>query len=222
MNIVEIIILIVPLLVTAILSFTNFIIFIRTYYREEEIALIHIALAFFFNSCVFIVLAFAIFLPEEHQVRFFIIACLFAWLLFLEIGNVYFTTFLNRTKAKERYILPVFGAVIGFSIFMVINFDIFLQFNPFEIEMIIFIAGAFSLLWIFLKAYKNIDLSLYQFEDDELKLLLLAKKIVLLGACCLSFTFVSVFCWLFLKGISNLSLELQTWEFIDWVVYSNI
>lgn len=222
MNIFEFVILIVPLLVTAILSFTNFIIFLRTYFREEEITLIHIALAFFFNSCVFIVLALAIFLPEDYQVRFFIIANIFAWLLFLEIGNAYFATFMNRSKARERYILPVFGAVIGFSIFMVMNLDIFLQFNPFEIEMIIFIAGAFSLLWVFLKTFKNIDLLLYQFEDDELILLLLAKRIVLLGACCLSFTFVSVFCWLFLKGISNLSLDVQTWEIIDWIVYSNV
>lgn len=222
MGFIEIIILIIPLSITAVLSFMNFIIFIRAYFREEEITLIHIALTFFFNSCVFIILTITVFLPVTIHVPLFIIANIFAWLLFLEIGNAYFATFLNRSKHFERYIQPIFGAVIGFSIFMVMNLDIFLLFNPFEIEMVIFFAGIVSLLWVFLQSFKNIDLLLDQFEGDELKLLLLAKRIFLLGACCLSFTFISVFCWLSIKGINGLSLDITTWNIIDWIVYSNV
>ncbi|MFX0088025.1 MAG: hypothetical protein ACFFAU_20395 [Candidatus Hodarchaeota archaeon] len=222
MNFIELIILIIPLLLTAFLSFINSYIFFRTYFREEEVTLIHIALAFFFNSCVFILLAVAVLIPVELQMTLIITANIFTWILFLEIGNAYFNTFLNRSKAKERYILPIFGAVIGFSIFMFMNFEIFLLFTPFEIEMVFFIAGAFSLLWIFIKAFKNIDILLDQFEGEELKLLLLAKRIFLLGACCLSFTFISVSCWLSVKGISNFSLDVSNWEIIDWVVYSNV
>lgn len=222
MGSLEIIILSIPLLVTAVLSLINFYIFIKAYFREEEITLIHIALTFFFNSCVFTILAITVLLPVTTQVPLFIVANTFTWLLFLEIGNAYFTTFLNRSKHFERYIQPIFGAVIGFSIFMVMNLDLFLLFNPFEIEMVIFFAGIVSLLWIFIKSFRNIDLQLDQFEGDELKLLLLAKRIFLLGAFCLSFTFISVFCWLSIKGIKDLSLDITTWNIIDWIVYSNV
>ncbi len=222
MGLIEIIILSIPLLVTAVLSFINFYIFIKAYFREEEITLIHIALTFFFNSCVFTILAITVLLPDSTQVPLFILANTFAWILFLEIGNAYFATFLNRSKHFERYIQPIFGAVIGFSIFMFMNLDLFLLFNPFEIEMVIFFAGIVSLLWIFIKSFKNIDLQLDQFEGDELKLLLLAKGIFLLGASCLSFTFISVFCWLSIKGIKDFSLDITTWIIIDWIVYSNV
>ncbi|MHA1968844.1 MAG: hypothetical protein ACW964_13700 [Candidatus Hodarchaeales archaeon] len=222
MGFIEIIILTIPLSITAVLSFINFYIFIRAYFHEEETTLIHIALTFFFNSCVFTILTITVFLPVNIQISLFITANICAWLLFLEIGNAYFATFLNRSRHFERYIQPIFGAVIGFSIFMVMNLDIFLLFNPFEIEMAIFFAGIVSLLWVFVKSFKNIDILLDQFEGDELKLLLLAKRIFLLGTCCISFTFLSVFCWLSIKGIENLSLDIATWNIIDWIVYSNV
>ncbi len=65
MGFIEIIILCFPLLITAVLSFINFKIFIKAYFREEEITLIHIALTFFFNSCVFTILAIAVLLPAD-------------------------------------------------------------------------------------------------------------------------------------------------------------
>jgi hypothetical protein len=71
-------------------------------------------------------------------------------------------------------------------------------------------------------AYNRINLLLGQFEGEESKMILFTQRLLWISAGCLAYTFVSVLSWLILKGIDNLSLDILTWEILDWLVYFNI
>ncbi len=221
MGLMELILLTLPLLIIVAISILNFMIFIKTYINKEESTLFHVALVFFFTSIIFLILALASFIPTQYPLVWFLLGHVVAWIIFLEIANSYFSAFLNRSRAVERYVLPIFGATIGLSVFGIFNQEFYLFATPIGIEAGIFLLGMLSLLYIFMIAYERMNV-LHLFEGEEFRLLALTRRIFVIGSIAIGYTFISVISWLIIKDISNLSLEIIKWEPIDWIVYINI
>lgn len=218
----EIIFLAIPLFFTSSLSFLNFLVFFRNYRNNEEKTILHIATTFLCSTLVFVILFITVLLPLSVQLQLFLMANVLVWVLFLEVGNSYLSAFLNRSREIERYLLPIFGAAIGSAALVAIKPDIYLLIISLNIELVVYLIAIISLLYIFIRAIVRINLVLDQFEGEELKLLELTQKIFFFGMCCVGFTFVTCFSWLVIKGVSNLSLEIGTWELIDWITYLNM
>ena len=218
----EIFLLAVPLFLTASLSFLNFLVFFRNYRQKEEKTMLHIAITFLLSTLIFVFLSMAVLLPQSVQLQLFLITNVFVWLLFLEVGNAYLSAFLNRSREIERYLLPIFGAAIGSAALVAIKPDIYLIIITLNIELVVYLVAIISLLYVFSKAIVRINLVLDQFEGEELKLLELTQLIFFLGTCCIGFTFVTCFSWLVIKGINNFSLDIGTWELIDWITFLNL
>lgn len=221
-SIVEILLLAVPLLLTTGLSLLNFLVFFKKYRQKEETTLLHISVTFICSMFLFFLLFIAVFLSPLAQLRMFLVANIFVWFLFLEVGNAYMSAFLNRSSEIDRYILPVFGAAIGLAVLVAIKPDLYLRDISLNIELIVFLAAVFTVFFTFIRALIRVNLVLDQFEGEELKLLELTQQVFLLGICSIGFTFVTCFFWLISKGITNLSLEITTWEVIDWITYLNM
>ncbi|UCE13855.1 MAG: hypothetical protein JSV04_01445 [Candidatus Heimdallarchaeota archaeon] len=221
-SIVEILLLAVPLLLTTGLSFLNFLVFFRKYRQKEEIALLHISVTFICSMFLFFLLFIAVLLPPAVHLQMFLVANIFVWILFLEIGNSYLSAFLNRSSEIDRYILPVFGAAIGLAVLIASKPDLYLITVSLNIELVVFLAAVFTVFFTFARALVRVNLVLDQFEGEELKLLELTQQIFLLGVCSIGFTFITCFLWLISKGMDNLSLEIVTWEVIDWITYLNM
>ncbi|MFX0172783.1 MAG: hypothetical protein ACFE9L_12775 [Candidatus Hodarchaeota archaeon] len=222
MGFLEFLLLTLPLLATAGLSFMNFVVFLRNYFQKEESTLFHVALVFLFASLIFVLLSFARFIDTSFPLGIFLICHVVSWVIFLEIANSYFSAFLNRSRAAERYVLPIIGASIGLSLLGAFNPNFYLLAIPWGIETGIYLAGIASMLYILIMGYNRINLLLGQFEGEELRLLNFTKIILGLGVVSISFTFCSVIGWLLIQDISTLSLEIADWQLIDWVVYCNI
>ena len=222
MTLIQAILLSLPLFLTAVLSFLNFLSFFRIYRRESEATLIHIALVFFSSFVIFTLFLFTMFSPPELQLVFILYANIVVWFLFLEIGNSYLSAFLNRTKPIERYVLPVFGAAIGISLINAINPEVQEIIYPLRIEAGTYILSIISVLYLFMMTYTQINIVLENFEGEELHLLILTQRLFIIGGICLVFTFISVFLWLVFKGIASFSLDINSWVFLDWLVYSNV
>lgn len=218
----EIVIIAFPSFVTASLSFLNFLVFLRNYKQIEETTILHIAVTFLLSMLIFIVLFIAVFLPPSVQLQLFLIANVIVWLLFLEIGYSYLSAFLNRSREIERYLLPIFGAAVGSAILIAIKPDLYLFDITQDVELFVYIIAFVSLLYTVIRASIRVNLVLDQFEGEEMKLLELSQLVLILGACCMAFTFITCFGWLVIKGISNFSLEIGTWELIDWITYLNV
>lgn len=218
----EIFLLAVPLFLTASLSFLNFLVFFRNYRQKEEKTMLHIAITFLLSTLIFVFLSIAVLLPQSVQLQLFLITNVFVWLLFLEVGNSYLSAFLNRSREIERYLLPIFGAAIGSAALVAIKPDIYLITITLNIELVVYLVAIISLLYVFSKAIVRINLVLDQFEGEELKLLELTQLIFFLGTCCIGFTFITCFSWLVIKGVGNLSLDIGTWELIDWITFLNL
>ncbi len=218
----EIAILAVPLFLTTSLSFLNFLVFLRNYKQIEETTLLHIAVTFLFSTLIFTFLFIAVFLPPSIQLQPFLLANIIVWLLFLEIGYSYLSAFLNRSKEIERYLLPIFGAAVGSAILIAIKPDLYLFDITLNVELLVYITAFISLLYTVIRAIIRVNLVLDQFEGEEMKLLELSQLVLFLGACCMVYTFFTCFGWLVIKGISNFSLEIGTWEIIDWITYLNM
>ncbi|MFX0125652.1 MAG: hypothetical protein ACFFAE_18660 [Candidatus Hodarchaeota archaeon] len=221
-GLLELLILALPLLLTASLAFLNFLVFFRNYRQKEEITMLHIALTFLFGAIIFVLLFIAVLVPQSYQLQLFLITNMFVWLLFLEVGNSYLSAFLNRSREIERYLIPVFGAAIGSAALVAIKPDIYLLEISLNIELLVYFLAIISLLYIFIRATVRINSVLDQFEGEELKLLELTQLIFLLGTCCAGFTFITCFSWVVIKGVHNLSLDVVTWELIDWITYLNL
>ncbi|MFX0013064.1 MAG: hypothetical protein ACFFB2_04485 [Promethearchaeota archaeon] len=218
----ELFILAFPLFITACLSFLNFLVFFRNYRQKEEKTLLHIAITFFSGTIIFTLLFMTVFLPQSMQLQFFLITNVMVWFLFLEVGNSYLSAFLNLSKEIEWYLLPIFGAAIGSATLVAVKPDIYLVIISLNIELIVYLIAIISLLYIFMRAIIRINSVLGQFEGEELKLLELTQQTFFLGMFCIGFTFITCFAWLVVKGVQNLSLEVATWEIIDWITYLNL
>ncbi|UCG90614.1 MAG: hypothetical protein JSU57_02470 [Candidatus Heimdallarchaeota archaeon] len=219
---VEIFVLAVPLFLTASLSFLNFLVFFRNYRQKEEKTMLHIAITFFCSTLIFLLLFIAVLLPPSDQLHLFLITNVVVWSLFLEVGNSYLSAFLNRSREIEKYLLPIFGAAVGSAALVAIKPEIYLLTITLNIELLVYIVAIVAVLYIFIRAIVRINLVLDQFEGEELKLLELTQLIFFLGTCCIGFTFITCFSWLVVKGVSNLSLDVGTWELIDWVTFLNL
>ena len=152
----------------------------------------------------------------------FLISHVLVWVIFLEIGNAYFTAFLNCTNVIERYSLPIFGGAIGFSAFTLINYTTYLLNDPTIIEVFFYLTSFITVIYLLIMAYSRINLLLGQFEGEDSKMILFSQRLLWISAGCLVYTFVSVLSWLYLKGIDQLSLDILTWVILDWLVYFNI
>jgi len=221
-GLLEIVILALPLLLTAGLAFLNFLVFFKNYRQIEEITMLHIAITFLLGASIFVLVFIAVLVPQTYQLQLFLITNMFVWLLFLEVGNSYLSAFLNRSWEIERYLLPIFGAAIGSSALVAIKPDIYLLEIALNIELLVYFLAIISLLYIFIRAIIRINSVLDQFEGEELKLLELTQLIFLLGSICAGFTFITCFTWVVIKGVHNLSLNIATWELIDWLTYLNL
>ncbi|MHA2225896.1 MAG: hypothetical protein ACXAC8_11865 [Candidatus Hodarchaeales archaeon] len=218
----EILILAVPLFLTASLSLLNFIVFFRIYRKLEDNTLLHIAIIFLCSAVTFLLFFSAVLLPHSLQLQLFLFANTFVWLLFLEVGNSFLSAFLNRSREIDRYLLPIFGAAIGLAFLIALKPDSYLLTIPLNIELVVFLIAIVSLLYTFISIIIRVNLTLDQFDGEELKLLELTQQVFLLGVISVGFTFITCFGWLLIKGITNLSLEISTWELIDWVAYLNM
>ncbi|MFX1506310.1 MAG: hypothetical protein ACFFDC_09370 [Promethearchaeota archaeon] len=221
-GLLEVLILAIPLILTAGLAFLNFLVFFRTYRQKEEITMLHIAVTFLLGAAIFILLFIAVLSPQSYQLELFLITNMFVWILFLEVGNSYLSAFLNRSREIERYLLPIFGAAIGSAALVAIKPDIYLLTISLNIELFVYFLAIMSLLYIFIRATIRLNSVLDQFEGEELKLLELTQLIFIIGSCCSGFTFITCFSWVVIKGVHNLSLNIVTWEFIDWLTYLNL
>ncbi|MHA2093593.1 MAG: hypothetical protein ACW98F_03010 [Candidatus Hodarchaeales archaeon] len=222
MPLFETLILGIPLLLTVGFSLLNSITFFRLFNQKEEPTLLHISLIFISAFTIFLSFLLAVLIPESPPIDFFLFANIFVWIIFLEIGNAYFSAFLNCTNAFERYSLPIFGGAISMTIFTVINPDIYLLVNPIRVEVFLYLASFVSVIYLLTKAYQRINLVLENFEGEEIKLMLLTQRIFSIGALTLLYTFISVFCWLVFKGIEQLDITMTSWNIFDWLVYLNV
>ncbi|NHJ01255.1 MAG: hypothetical protein EAX86_03890 [Candidatus Heimdallarchaeota archaeon] len=222
MGLIETLFLSIPLFITTILSFLNFLSFFRLYRQEAEATLFHIALVFLSSGGIFSLFLIAWFSPSTTQLSLIFIVNIVVWFLFLEIGNSYLSAFMNRTNALERYVLPIFGAAIGISLFNALNPEVYLIINPLRIEAGIYIISIFAVFYLFIMAYNRINMVLGNFDGEELSLLILTQRLFIVGGSCLIFTFISVFLWLLFKGIPAFSLDIVTWNLLDWMVYFNV
>ncbi|MFX0182754.1 MAG: hypothetical protein ACFE95_06680 [Candidatus Hodarchaeota archaeon] len=222
MGLLEFFVLSLPLLIAAGLSFLNCVVFLRNYFQKEESTLFHVAMIFLFTTLIFALLSCTGFIDSSFPIGWFLISHIGVWIVFLEIANSYFSAFLNRSRAAERYVLPIIGASIGLSLLGAFNPNFYLLAIPLGIETGIYLAGIISLLYILIMGYNRISLILGQFESEELQLLFLTKRILGLGVASISYTFLSVISWLLVQDISVLSLEISNWQLIDWIVYFNI
>ncbi|MHA1994207.1 MAG: hypothetical protein ACW97Z_06675 [Candidatus Hodarchaeales archaeon] len=218
----ETLILGIPLLLTAGFSLLNSVSFFRLFKQKEEPILLHISIIFVSAGIIFLFFLLAILLPEVPTINFFLLANVLVWIIFLEVGNAYFSAFLNCTNTYERYTLPIFGGSISLTVFTVINPDIYLLIDPVRIEIFLYLASFISVIYLLIMAYKRVNHILDNFEGEEIRLMLLTRRIFSLGALILVYTFISVLCWLILKGIEQLDLLITTWNVLDWLVYLNV
>ena len=218
----ETVVLGIPLLLNTGISLLNSVSFFRLFNQKEEPILLHISLIFMSACIIFLSFLLAVLFPEFPPINFFLLANVFVWIIFLEVGNAYFSAFLNCTNVFERYSLPIFGGAISMTIFTVINPDIYLLVNPVRIEVILYLASFISAIYLLTRAYKRVNFILENFEGEEIKLMLLTQRIFSIGAIILLFTFISVFCWLIFKGIEQLDLNMTSWNIFDWLVYLNV
>jgi len=222
MELIESLIFVTPILLTSIVSFINGISFFRLFKQKDDFTLFHISIIFFSTSIMFVFFIIPFIFPVIMSLECFLLANVVVWIIFLEIGNAYFNAFLNCINAYERYTLPIFGGAIAFALFTAINPDIYLLVDPFRIEAFLYIAGFISIMYLLLMSYNRVNLILTQFEGEELRMLELTQRVFWIGAACLIYTFLSVVAWLIFKRIDNLSLDVLTWELIDWLVYLNV
>jgi hypothetical protein len=157
-----------PLLILAGLGTLNWFFFLKNYLREGEETLLHTALVFILVTIAFLILAVAGFLTPADPLIWFMIAHFVAWLIFLEIANAYFSTFINRSRSVERYVLPILGAGAGLALFGVFNPNFYVLAGGITtIDTIVYAIGIFSILFVLLNAYNRISLALGQYEGDE-------------------------------------------------------
>ncbi len=222
MEIPGLIIIGLPLLIASGLSLLNGLSLFKLFQQKEEKTLLHIAIIFISASLMFIFFFIPVMFPTPSELQCFLIANVLVWVIFLEIGNAYFTAFLNCTNVVELYSIPIFGGAIGFSMFIMINQGTFLLSNPTFVEVSFYLLSFITVVYLLIMAYNRINLLLGHFEGEEMKLILYTQRLFWISASFLLFTFISVLSWLTLKGIDKLSLEISTWEIIDWFVYLNI
>ncbi|MHA1444653.1 MAG: hypothetical protein ACTSR4_07890 [Candidatus Hodarchaeales archaeon] len=222
MELIETLIFVTPIILTSFFSLINGISFFRLFKQKADFTLFHISVIFFSMGIMFIFFIIPFFFPVILSLECFLLANVVVWIIFLEIGNAYFNAFLNCINAYERYTLPIFGGAIAFALFTAINPDIYLLVNPFRIEAFLYIAGFISVMYLLLMSFNRVNLILTYFEGEELRMLELTQRVFWIGALCLIYTFFSVVTWLIVKGIDKLSLDVPTWELIDWLVYSNV
>jgi hypothetical protein len=160
--------------------------------------------------------------PFVQTLDSFLIANIAVWFIFLEIGNAYFTTFLNYSKAIERYCLPIFGGAISFAIFTAINPSIYLVVDPIRIEIFLYIFSFSAVIYLLLMAYQKLNVILGNFEDEELRLILFIQNLLWISAGLLLYTFITVISWLTMKGIDFLTININEWEIFDIFVYFNV
>ena len=222
MELIETLIFVTPIILTSIFSLINGISFFRLFKQKADFTLFHISVIFFSIGIMFVFFIIPFFFPVKLSLECFLLANVVVWIIFLEIGNAYFNAFLNCVNAYERYTLPIFGGAIAFAIFTAINPDIYLVANPFRIEAFLYIVGFISIMYLLFMSYNRINLILTHFEGEELRMLELTQRVFWIGTVCLIYTFLSVVTWLIVKGVENLSLDVFTWELIDWLVYLNV
>ncbi|MHA1941223.1 MAG: hypothetical protein ACW97P_05815 [Candidatus Hodarchaeales archaeon] len=210
-----------PLIFNAGISFLNGYSFFRLYRQIEEPTILHISGAFILVGVMFCFFTVPVILPTIPPLDSFLVANIAVWLIFLEIGNAYFTAFLNCSKVYERYSLPIFGGAIGFAIFTALNPSIHLIVDPITIEVVLFLASFISTIYLLLMAYRRLNVILGNFEDEELKLILFIQRFFWISAGLLVYTFVTVFIWLTIKGIDLLTININQWETLDFLVYFN-
>jgi len=222
MELIQALIFVIPILLTSFFSLINGISFFRLFKQKEDFTLFHISIIFFSVSLLFAFFIIPFLFPLTLSLECFLLANVVVWIIFLEIGNAYFNAFLNCVNAYEVFVLPIFGGAIAFALFTAINPDIYLLVNPIRIEAFLYVAGFISIMYLLFMSYNRVNLILTNFEGEELHMLELTQRVFWIGATCLTYTFLSVVTWLIIKGIDNLSLDVFTWELIDWFVYLNV
>jgi len=150
MELLGVLILGLPLIFSAGISFLNGISFFRLYKQIEEPTILHISGSFIFVSIMFFFFLVPVLFPFIKTLDSFLIANIAVWFIFLEIGSAYFTTFLNYSKAIERYCLPIFGGAISFAIFTAINPSIYLVVDPIRIEIFLYIVSFSAVIYLLL------------------------------------------------------------------------
>ncbi|MHA1974308.1 MAG: hypothetical protein ACTSW1_15015 [Candidatus Hodarchaeales archaeon] len=221
-DILDVLVLGFPLFITSGLSFLNFVVFFRNYKETGEMTIFYIMLTFLFSFITFGLLTFAVFCNTVLQQRMFLLANAFVWIIFLHVAYSYLSAFLNKVHFLERYIPVVYGGAIFFALFGAVYPERYLILNPHAEELAIFIVAGILQFYIFHIAWIRINRALNQFEDEEEKLLILTQRIFMIATLCIIYTFVTVFLWLTLKDFTNLSLNISTWELIDWATYLNV
>ena len=134
--------------------------------------------------------------PVKSSLECFLLANIMVWIIFLEIGNAYFNAFLNCVNAFEGYTLPILGGAITFALFTAINPEIYLLIDPIRIEVVLYVAGFISLMYLLYMSYIRVKNVLTHFDGEELRMLELTQRIFWIGASCLTYTFFSVVTWL--------------------------
>ena len=222
MGLFENLLLVLPIILTSLISFITGISFFKIFKEKADYTLFHISIVFVSIGLMFVFFIIPFFFSMNSCLVCFLIANVIAWIIFLEIGNAYFNAFLNCVNAYERYTLPIFGGAIALALFTAINEEMFLLTNPIRLEAVLYVAGFISIMYLLIMSYNRVKLILAHFEGEELRMLELTQRNFWIGAICLTYTFVSVVTWLVVKGIDNLSVDVFKWELIDWAVYLNV
>jgi len=221
-RILEVLILIIPISLATFLSFLNFLVLFNNYRKTGETTILHIAITFLASTVTFFILDITIFFESSNQSNLFLLANIFVWIIFLQVNQGFLSAFLNNTHFLERYLPGIFGSAIFMALLGALFPDRYFLMNPYKLELGIFLLSGLLVLYIFVVAWIRITNSLAQFEEEEAQLLLSTRRIIAIAPLCVTYTFISVFFWLTTKGLTKLSLNIYSWELIDWITYLNV
>lgn len=221
-GILEILILFIPLSFATFLSFLNFLVLFNNYRKTGEKTILHIAITFLASTITFFILDISNFFEPSNQSNMFLFANVFVWIIFLQVNQAFLSAFLNNTQFLERYLPGVFGSAIFMALLGAIFPDRYFLMNPYKLELGIFLLSGLFILYIFGIAWIRITNSLSLFEEEEARLLLSTRRVIAIAPLCVIYTFISVYFWLITKGLTNLTLNINSWELVDWITYLNV
>ena len=221
-GILEIFILIIPLSFTTCLSILNLVVLLNSYRKTGETTILNIAIIFLASTITFFLLDVAIFFKPVNQPTMFLLANIFVWIIFFQINQGFLSAFLNNTHFFERYLPGIFGSAIFMALLGALFPERYFLMNPYKLELGIFLLSGFLILYIFGIAWIRITNSLTQFEGEEARLLISTRRIIAVAPLCVTYTFISVYLWLTTRGLTNLTLNIEMWNIIDWITYFNV
>ncbi len=220
-NFLSVLFLIIPLSVLSVLSLLNaYQVFYHKRTVEGEISFLHLSIIFMLGTVLFIVLLIAVITADlSLELFLFSLGNTLVWIIFTEISLAYLSTFLNKSSVIEKYFPVVLGISVGISLEITVTQTYSINFFHFGVY---FFAILILLIIAALSIYR-VHISIQTIERPEDKdFLCKLRNHFFIGALILGYILSTSLIWVFVKGISNFSLDISHWGLYDWLVYLSL